>query len=62
MGSRRSVEYSGTVSEDGNTIKGKWRILVFRGAWSAQRQNDNLSWEQEIKRVEKIPVATSTLK
>ena len=62
MGSRHSVQYSGTVSEDGNTIKGKWQILVFRGAWSAHRQNDNLSWQQEIKRVEKIPVATSTLK
>ena len=61
MGSRHSVQYSGTVSEDGNTIKGKWQVLVFTGAWSAHRQNDNLSWEQEIKRVEKIPVATSTV-
>ena len=61
MGSRHSVQYSGTVSEDGNTIKGKWLLLVFRGAWSAHRQDNNLSWEQEIKRVEKIPVATSTV-
>ena len=60
MGSRHSVQYSGTVSEDGNTIRGKWRILVFRGAWEAQRQDDNLSLEQTMKGVEKIPVSTAT--
>lgn len=59
MGLRHSVQYSGTVSEDGNTIKGKWRILVFRGAWEAPRQDDNLSLGQTIKNVEKIPVATT---
>ena len=58
MGSRHSVQYSGTVSEDGNTIRGKWQILVFRGAWEAQRQDDNLSLEQTIKGIEKILVRT----
>lgn len=56
MGSRHSVQYSGTVSEDGNSIKGKWRILVFRGIWEAQRQDDNLSLEQTRKNVQKIPI------
>ncbi|MDJ0531923.1 MAG: hypothetical protein QNJ70_05390 [Xenococcaceae cyanobacterium MO_207.B15] len=56
MGSRHSVEYSGTVSEDENTIRGKWQLPIFSGAWEAQRQDDNLSLEQTIKGVEKIPV------
>lgn len=58
MGSRHSVKYLGTVSEDGNTIQGKWQILIFRGAWEAQRIDDNLSLEQTSRTVEKIPVAT----
>ena len=62
MGSRHSVQYSGTVSEDGNTMQGKWQILVFRGAWEAQRQDDNLSLEQTRKKVEKIPILSSYIK
>ena len=58
MGSRHSVQYSGTVSEDGNTMKGKWRIILFRGAWEARRQDDNLSLEQTKKSVKKIPVSS----
>lgn len=59
MGSRHTVKYSGTVSEDGNTIQGKWQILIFRGAWEAQRIDDNLSLEQTSRTVEKIPMAIS---
>ncbi len=59
MGSRHAVKYSGTVCENGNTIQGKWQILIFRGAWEAQRIDDNLSLEQTSRTVEKIPVAIS---
>ena len=45
--------------ENGNTIQGKWQILIFRGAWEAQRIDDNLSLEQTSRTVEKIPVAIS---
>ena len=59
LGSRHAVKYSGTVSEDENTIQGKWQILIFKGAWEAQRIDENLSLEQTSQTVEKIPVAIS---
>lgn len=62
MGSRHTVKYSGTVSENGNTIQGKWQILTFMGAWEAQRSDYNLSLEQISRTVEKIPVPLQTLK
>ena len=55
--SRHSVDYTGTISEDGKRMQGKWRISWFSGTWEAQRSDDNLSLKKITRRVEKVPVS-----
>ena len=56
--SRHSVEYTGTLSEDGKRMKGQWRISWFSGGtWEAQRSDEELSLKQITRRVEKVPGA-----
>jgi hypothetical protein len=39
-----AIEYTGTVSEDGNSIQGEWRVGRFdTGPWEARRGTDELS-------------------
>ena len=48
--SQAPIEYSGTVSEDGNFMSGEWRIAGFdRGNWEAHRNEDDLT--QQLKSV-----------
>ena len=55
--SRHSVNYTGTISEDGKRMKGEWRISLFSGNWEAQRSDEELSVKQITRRVEKVPGA-----
>jgi len=56
-GSRHSVKYTGTVSEDGDFMQGKWQInYFFSGEWEAHRQDDNLTLNLEILRRQKVGV------
>ncbi|MEM7066153.1 MAG: hypothetical protein AAF572_23680 [Cyanobacteria bacterium P01_B01_bin.77] len=45
-----TIQYTGTVSEDGDHMNGQWRLdAKHNGPWEAHRSNDNLS--QELKAV-----------
>ncbi len=57
-GSRHSVRYAGTVSEDEDFIQGQWQVDFFdSGNWEAHRSNENLSLNLETRRAEKVPVS-----
>ncbi len=55
--SPHAVHYTGTISEDGKRMQGKWKISWLSGIWEAQRSDDNLSLNKIIRRVEKEPVS-----
>ncbi len=58
---RGSVNYNGTISEDGNYMQGKWDFFGIFGfqSWEAHRKEENL--ETEFKRyiVEALPVGAN---
>ncbi|MBR8829221.1 MAG: hypothetical protein DSM107014_15205 [Gomphosphaeria aponina SAG 52.96 = DSM 107014] len=57
MGSRHSVDYAGTVSEDNDFMQGEWQIyFLFSGQWEAHRHDDNLTINLEILRRQTVPV------
>ncbi|MBE9136901.1 hypothetical protein IQ254_06725 [Nodosilinea sp. LEGE 07088] len=48
-----SIDYVGTVSEDGNHLAGQWNIAGFdAGPWEAYRSEDDLtaSWNRVVDR------------
>ncbi|TVQ09979.1 MAG: hypothetical protein EA368_08345 [Leptolyngbya sp. DLM2.Bin27] len=48
-----AIDYSGTVSEDGDRITGQWSIAGFdSGPWEAHRSEDDLtaSWQNIVAR------------
>ena len=48
--SNYTVQYTGTVSEDGNHINGQWRVdAKHSGPWEAHRSDNDLS--QELKTI-----------
>lgn len=52
-----SVEYTGLVSEDEQTIQGNWLIKnLFCGTWEAHREDNSLSLELSKMMAGKIPV------
>lgn len=52
-----SVEYTGTVSEDENTMQGSWRIQTrFSGNWEAHREGDNLTLNLSTLTTERVPL------
>jgi hypothetical protein len=53
-----SVCYTGTISEDGNKMQGRWIInFSYSGNWEAQRSDDNLSFENVTRQADKIPAS-----
>lgn len=47
------IDYTGTVSKDGNRITGQWSIAGFdTGSWEAYRSEDDLSqsWKTVLER------------
>lgn len=47
-----SVDYIGTIAEDGNTMGGQWRIDDFaEGEWEAHRTGENLTLVLQLSRV-----------
>ena len=55
--SPHAVHYTGTISEDGKRMQGKWKISWLSGIWEAQRSDDNLSLNKIIRRELKEPVS-----
>ena len=55
--SRHCIDYVGTVSEDEQSIQGKWYENIFnQGQWEAYRQDDNLTLDLETITQQKVPV------
>ena len=57
ISSSHAIHYTGTISEDGKRMQGKWKISWLSGTWEAQRSDDNLSLNKIIRQVEKVPVS-----
>ncbi len=65
-GSHEVVDYSGTVSEDGNSIQGNWSIDAatqgkrkrdkLSGTWEARRSGDSLMQELMRRMQQQVPV------
>ena len=57
--SRYTIDYTGTVSEEGNFMEGTWEVKSFdSGPWEAHRTDNNLSLNVETRRSEKVPALT----
>ncbi|NEP15078.1 MAG: hypothetical protein F6K14_33890 [Symploca sp. SIO2C1] len=57
-GSRHTVSYTGTVSEDENFMQGKWVVDNFAsGSWEAHRSGDNLMVELQTRLAEQVPMS-----
>ena len=55
------VQYTGTVSEDGNHINGQWRVDArHHGAWEAHRSDNDLSKEFSAILSKSAPELAST--
>ena len=53
---RYNVDYTGTVSAEGNFMGGTWQVNLFdSGTWEAHRSDNNLSLNLETRRSEKVP-------
>jgi hypothetical protein len=54
------INYSGTISEDANSMQGKWNIgRSASGSWEAHRSNNDLMAELKNRLEQEIPVAGS---
>ncbi|MBW4466956.1 MAG: hypothetical protein KME07_16150 [Pegethrix bostrychoides GSE-TBD4-15B] len=50
------IDYSGTISEDGNSMSGNWRIgQKYSGQWEAHRSNQDLMAELRNRIAQKVP-------
>ena len=58
ISSPHSVDYIGTISEDGNRMQGNWKIDFLSGKWEARRTDDNLSSNKAISRFQKISLSS----
>jgi hypothetical protein len=59
-GSSHTIRYTGTVSDDGNYMSGAWIVNAsHKGAWEAQRNQDD--WSKALKALldKKVPVGTT---
>lgn len=55
-----SIDYVGTLSEDGNHISGRWSVNArHSGPWEAHRSDDTISQEFRQLRQKRAPLATS---
>ncbi|NJL85950.1 MAG: hypothetical protein HC886_08180 [Leptolyngbyaceae cyanobacterium SM1_1_3] len=52
------IQYSGSVSADGNAMQGQWIIQGFDlGPWEAHRSDDELSRDWQNRLEQKTPIA-----
>ncbi|WP_035990274.1 hypothetical protein [Leptolyngbya sp. KIOST-1] len=57
-----AIDYTGTVSEDGNHIAGQWSIVGFdNGVWEAHRSDDDVSasWQNLMEKTSEQALATT---
>ncbi|MEM9267132.1 MAG: hypothetical protein AAGA46_16570 [Cyanobacteria bacterium P01_F01_bin.13] len=56
------IEYTGTVSEDGDHINGSWRLLKSKGSgpWEAHRSDNDLSQELQAVLAKSTPELAGT--
>lgn len=55
-----TIQYTGTVSEDGNHITGQWRLnSKHSGAWEAHRSDNDLSKELRAVLSKNVPELAS---
>lgn len=60
LSSPTSIEYSGTLSEEGDLIEGEWRLdSKHRGRWEARRQQDDLMAQLRSRLAAKVPAGVS---
>lgn len=58
-----TIQYTGTVSEDGNHISGQWRLNAkHSGTWEAHRSNNDLSKELQAVLAKSVPELAGTTK
>ena len=60
ISSPHSVDYTGTISEDGDRIQGQWKIGFLKGNWEAKRNDDNLTLDRVITKNTKVPVTSQS--
>ncbi|MGB3693424.1 MAG: hypothetical protein WA865_16000 [Spirulinaceae cyanobacterium] len=56
-GSRYSISYTGTVSEDEDSLGGQWQLDYLSGSWEAHRSGDNLVADLASRVAKKEPVS-----
>ncbi|NJO40201.1 MAG: hypothetical protein HC769_12560 [Cyanobacteria bacterium CRU_2_1] len=55
--SHHSVSYSGTLTEDANSMQGNWTIgVLYSGSWEAHRNDENLMADLRNRLEQKVPV------
>ncbi|MBD1850929.1 hypothetical protein [Leptolyngbya sp. FACHB-711] len=55
--SPQPIQYQGTLSEDGNTMSGKWNIgRRYSGSWEAHRNDNDLMASLQARLTKSIPV------
>jgi hypothetical protein len=56
-GARHAVTYTGTLSEDGNSMQGKWSLdRRHSGSWEAHRSTDDLMAALNNRLAQQVPV------
>jgi hypothetical protein len=49
-----SINYTGTVSEDENSMQGNWKVGKHTGTWEAHRSGDNLMAELQTRLTKQV--------
>ena len=58
-GNNPPISYSGTLSEDGNLMQGKWTIgKRYSGSWEAHRSNNDLMLSLKNRLAQQVPAGT----
>lgn len=56
--SAQPIRYSGTLSEDGNSMSGKWTIdKRHSGSWEAHRNDNDLMASLQARLAQRVPVS-----
>ncbi|WP_218081475.1 hypothetical protein [Anthocerotibacter panamensis] len=53
--SPQPVSYTGTISEDGDTMRGQWRLTGSSGPWEAHRGVQDLMADLKAVLADKVP-------
>lgn len=57
------IDYSGTLSEDANSMSGLWKIgNSMSGSWEAHRSNQDLMADLKNRLEQNVPATVSTLR